>query len=81
MDFILESAASTMCLVWKYLTHTNMHTYTHKQNIKLKDFRNGIKIGFESLNEWFRAKRLSNFDKTYFIYFTNKSSPQTMLTN
>ena len=32
-------------------------------NYNLKDFKNGIKIEFESLNKWFKAKRLTEFKK------------------
>ena len=37
-------------------------------------FQSDIKIMFGQLNEWFKANLLSlNFDKTYFVQFTNKS--------
>ena len=43
----------------------------------LEDFKTDIKIVFEYLNKWLKASRLSlNFDKTYFVQFTNKNSPQ-----
>jgi len=35
---------------------------------------------FESLNEWFKANRLLlNLDKSRFMQFTTKNSPQTVL--
>ena len=37
-------------------------------------FQSDFNIVFGRLNEWFKANLLSlNFDKTYFIQFTNKS--------
>jgi len=37
-------------------------------NSNLEDENNDIKIEFEFLNKWFKAKRLSlNFDKIYFL--------------
>ena len=43
----------------------------------LKDFKHNIKIGFESLNKWFKANRLSlHFDKTHFMQLTIKNKPQ-----
>ena len=46
-------------------------------NSNPKDFKNNTKIEFESLYKWYKANRLSlNFDKTHFMQFTTKNSPQ-----
>jgi hypothetical protein len=45
-------------------------------NSNFEDFKNDIKIEFESLNKWFKGNRLLNFDKTHFIQVTTKNSPQ-----
>jgi hypothetical protein len=38
-----------------------------------KDFKNNVKIEFESLNEWFKAFRLSlNFYQTHFMHLQLK---------
>jgi hypothetical protein len=49
-------------------------------NCDLTDFISDIKIIFEYLNEWFKAKSLSlNFDQTHFIQFATKNRPQIHL--
>ena len=46
-------------------------------NCNLEDFKTDTKIVFYYLNKWFKDSRLSlNFDKTYFVNFTTKNSPQ-----
>jgi hypothetical protein len=46
-------------------------------NSNLEEFKNDVKIGFESLNKWFQANKLSmNFGKNNFIKFTTISNSQ-----
>jgi hypothetical protein len=49
-------------------------------NSNLENFKNDTKIVFEYLNKWFKANRPSlNSDKTIFIQYTTKDSPQINL--
>ena len=46
-------------------------------NSNLEEFKNDVKVGFESLNKWFQANRLSlNFGENSFIKFTTISRHQ-----
>ena len=46
-------------------------------NSNCEEFKNDEKIGYESLNKWFQANRLSlNFGKNSFIKFTTISNSQ-----
>lgn len=49
-------------------------------NSNLEDFKNHIKIDFESINKWFEANRHSlNFDRAHCMHFTTKNSPEIYL--
>jgi hypothetical protein len=59
------------------LAHNTSTIFT---SYSFEDFKNHIKIEFESLNKWFKANRLSlNFGKTHFTQFTTKNSAETDL--
>jgi len=46
-------------------------------NSNPEDFKNDVKIKYESLNKWFKASRFTmNFDKIHVMQFTTKISPQ-----